>query len=166
VWRDDGYQGRLDKILVMGISDRDTIKRFFEAEFVKELKTRGAVAVEAYTVFPAGEMLTKDTMASKLNDMDIHSVIITRVVEKKTVDTYVPGQMYPHYSRSYGYARSPGYSVKDEVVVLETSIYDVKNEKLIWSALSDTFVEGSSDKLIQEFIKLIIDNLAKQNLLG
>jgi hypothetical protein len=108
-------------------------------------------------------------MVSKLNDMDIDSVIITRVVDKKTVETYVPGRhyqgMHSHYYGSYRYTRDPGYSVKEEIVVLETNIYDVKNEKMIWSSLSDTFVEGSSDRLIQEFIKIIIDNLAKQNLL-
>jgi hypothetical protein len=52
------------------------------------------------------------------------------------------------------------------VLVLDTNLYDVSTEKLIWSAISETFVEGSDEKLIKELIKLITDNLSKQNVLG
>jgi hypothetical protein len=122
-------------------------------------------------------MVEINSISSKMKDLGIDAVLITRLVDKKTVDTYVPGRTHyappayygnwsGYYRASYGAAYEPGYTVRDEVVVLETNVYDVSTEKLIWSAISETFVEGSDEKLIKELIKLITDNLSKQNVLG
>jgi len=37
----------------MGISSKPDVRRFFEDEFVRELKARGTSAIASYTVIPA-----------------------------------------------------------------------------------------------------------------
>jgi hypothetical protein len=59
---------------------------------------------------------------------------------------------------------SPGYTLSNEVVIVETNLFDAGSEKLVWSALSETFVEGDSDKLIKSFVEVMIDDLFQQNL--
>jgi hypothetical protein len=69
--------------------------------------------------------------------------------------TYVPGQAYAvpgSYSRwgsYYGHAYSPGYVVEDEYVYIETNLYDVATEKLIWSTQSETIILASDQALIK-----------------
>jgi hypothetical protein len=65
--------------------------------------------------------------------------------------------------------RTPGYKVQDEIVSLETNLYDSQTDKLIWSALSDTFIgtlEGGVDNSsIKSFIQVIINKLSADNMI-
>ncbi len=180
VWRDDNYSEKIKKVLVIGVIKKPALKRFFENEFVQQLKNRGIDAVAGFTVLTSDKEADKDIIASKIKELDVDGVLITKLVEKKTEETYVPGEAYygdvyrpptyyrgwdSYYSRSYRTVYSPGYTIKNEVVIVETNLYDTGSEKLVWSALSKTFVEGSSDSIIKSFIKIIIDNLNNDRIL-
>ena len=176
VWKDDGYEGRISNVLVMGVAKRPATKRFFEDEFVNQLQARGISAIASYKLFPSDGMIAKEDILAKANNRGIDSFIVTRLVDKQTVETYVPGTVqyappYPHrrwhgyYADSYRAVYSPGYTVQDEVVILETNLYDAKSEGLIWSAMSETFIEGSKDTLVKGFIKKIIESLLEKNLI-
>ena len=177
VWKDESYQGRITNVLVMGVSKQPVRKRFFEDEFARQFQAHGVSATSSYRVFQSDGMLEKDLVLSKMRDMGIDTFLITRMVDKKTVETYIPGQVHhyappvPHrrwhgyYAASYGTIYEPGYTVKNEIVVLETNLYDAKNEELIWSALSETIKEGNEERVIKNFIKLIIKNLSATNLI-
>jgi hypothetical protein len=172
VWRDDNFNRHLKKVLVIGISKEEGKKRFFETAFASKLKEQGTAALQSFTIFPYGEILKKEVIVSKVREMDIDAVLVTRLVEKKTVETYFPGpanyRMPSYYNNYYGYysgSYRSGAVVESEVVVLETNLYDAETEDIIWSAMSETFMEKSSDKLIEEFIDLIIDDLSKSNII-
>ena len=49
-------------------------------------------------------------------------------------------------------------------MIVATNLYDADSEQLVWSALSETFVEGDSEKLISTFVEVMINDLFKQNL--
>jgi hypothetical protein len=176
VWKDESYQGEITNVLIIGVSKQSVRKRYFEDEFVRQLNTRGLSATPSYRIFPSEEMLEKDTVLSKAREMKIDTILITRMVDKKTIETYVPGQTYmytppPHYRSVGGYYgesyiySEPGYTIKDEVVVLETNLYNEKSEDLIWSAQSETIVEGPEERVIKKFITRIVKNLSENNLI-
>jgi hypothetical protein len=167
----------MTNILVIGVSKQSVRKKLFEDEFVRQLNARGVSATQSYSIFSSDGMLKKDLVLSKIRDMGIDTFLITRMVDKKTKETYVPGTVYDYtpprahrswhgyYASSYGAIYDPGYTIKNEVVVLETNLYDAKSEELIWSAMTETFIEGSGDKLVKDFIKLIVKSLSDNNLL-
>ena len=172
VWKDDNYQGQITNVLIIGISKEPARKRFFEDEFVRQMEARGVRAVASYNHFPDGQMPQTDALVSKVAEMNIDAVLITRVVDRKTVETYVPRADYyrppvhyygyrNYYSRSY----EQGYVVKDEVVVLETNLYDAETEKMIWSAMSETFKGGAAEGMIRDFIKILVKNMSEKKLL-
>jgi hypothetical protein len=181
VWKDDNYSGKIKKVLVIGVIKRPALRRFFEQEFVQQLKARGTDAVAGFTVLPPDEEVDKNIIASKLKELGADGVLITRLVDKKTVETYIPGKVdYGHvyyappihyrewdsyYSRSYTAVYDPGYTVKNEVMIVETNLYEAASEKLVWSAISETLGEGNSNTVIRSFIKVMIENLSKENLL-
>jgi hypothetical protein len=176
VWKDDNYSGKVKRVLVIGVSKRPALKRFFEDEFVRQLKARGTDAVAGFTVLPPDKEADMNIIAPKIKELGIDGIIVTRLVDKKTVETYIPGEAYyvppahyrgwdSYYSRSYRVIYSPGYTVKDEIVVLETNLYDTGSEQLVWSAMSETFVEGSSDDLIRSFVQVMIKDLYEKSLL-
>lgn len=171
VWRDQTYQGPVKKILVMGISQKQAIQRFFEDEFVRQLKQRGTDAVAGYTILPYDEKMDKDFIAAKAREIGADAVLVTRPLGRKTERTYVPGQAYVvpgsyyRWGSYYGHAYSPGYVVEDEYVYLETNLFDVASEKLIWAAESETVLQASSQELIQSFISTMIAKLASDKLI-
>ena len=60
---------------------------------------------------------------------------------------------------------SPGYTTTEKTVVLETNVYSTQNDQLIWSALSETFVEGSAKSLINSLVNKLVDDMEAKNLL-
>jgi len=166
VWKDESFTGPVKKMAVIGIFKTPAIRNSFEDEFSRQLRTHGVEAVPGYTVIPVDDQSDKDIVASKLRNLGTDYVLVTRLVDKRTVQTYVPGQAYvvPGYYRSWGgyyqYAYTPGYMVQDVYAYAETNIYDVKNDKLIWSARSETEISGVNQELIQSFVKIMIDRLS------
>lgn len=180
VWRDSDYGGKIKKVLVIGIIKRPAIKRVFELEMAQQLEARGIDAIAGNLVLPHDKKADKDLILSRLKELNADGVLIASLIRRKTVEQYIPGDVYygrahyippphyrgwhPYYSRSYGTVFSPGYTLRNEVVIVETNLFDAGSEQLIWSALSETFVEGDSDKLIKSFVEVMIDDLFKQNL--
>jgi hypothetical protein len=166
VWKDESFMGPVKKMAVIGIFKTPAIRNSFEDEFSRQLKTHGIEAVASYTMIPVDDQSDKDIVSSRLKNMGTDYVLVTRLVDKKTVQTYVPGQAYvvPGYYRSWGgyyqYAYTPGYMVEDVYAYAETNIYDVKNDKLIWSARSETEISGVNQELIRSFVKIMIDRLS------
>jgi len=186
VWKDDQYQGKVQKVLVIGISKRDTVKRAFESEFVRQLKARGIDAVPSFRVLPSDKKLEKEQIDKKAKELNADAILLTRMVDQKTVKTYYPGETYVYprggpyggryrgpdyhrhyygyYGRGYSYVTTPGYEIENQVVYLETNLYDIKTENLVWSALSETFVEGAGQDVIRSFIGTIIKNMSGHGL--
>ncbi len=171
VWKDQSYKGRISKVIILGVARRPSLRRVFEAEFSQQLQIRGIDAVPSFTVLPSTKMLDKESIVSLVKKEGVNGIIITRLVERKTVETYVPAQGYTvsppgmgwhgHYMSSYSYVHTTGYTIKDEVVILETNLYDAGTEELIWSATTETIDDGPSDSTIKSFIKKIVKNMTK-----
>ncbi len=167
VWRDSSYSGHFKKVLVIGVAKDRGIRRLFEREFVHQLKSRGVEAVSSFTLIPFDKMMNKGTIISKIKDLNVDAVIITRLVGKKTERKRNPGgytNMYNYYSKSYREAYQSEY-VTREVFVLETNLYETGTEKLVWSAISDSFIKEGRHKSIISFSKIIIDKLSKEGLI-
>lgn len=175
-WKDPSYQNHPGKIMVIGVAKSPIKRRIFEDEFVRQLNAWGTVAIASYTVLPDKEQNDQTVIAEKMREQSADTVLITRLVSKKTVKVYVPGTTYfppPHYGRwpnyyGYGYQAisTPGYMTESEYAVIETNLYDAGSEKLIWAASSETGVFGSNLELIRSFISAMMKVMAKQGLLG
>jgi len=164
VWRDQAYQGPVKKILVMGISQKKGIQRFFEDEFVRQLKERGTDGVPGYSILPYDEKIDKDFIAAKAKESGADTVLVTRPISKKIERSYMPGSYY-RWGSYYGHAYSPGYVVDDEYVYVETNLYDVATEKLIWAAESETIILATDQELLTSFISTMVAKLASDKLI-
>ncbi len=174
-WKDPAYQKQPRKILVIGIVKKPVIKRIFEDEFVRQLKDHGVNAIASYTVMPDKEQRDFEFIAAETKKLGVDAVLTSRLVSKKTVHFYVQGSVYypPSNYRNwrdyYGYSNqavyTPGYMAEEEYALVETNLYDARNDKLIWSAASETDIMGSSEDQIKSFIDVMVNAMAEQKLL-
>ncbi|MSM38148.1 MAG: PAS domain S-box protein [Geobacter sp.] len=60
---------------------------------------------------------------------------------------------------------TPGYTAEDEYALMETNLYNAGNNKLIWSAASETEIFGSNQDQIKSYIGVMVDAMSDQELL-
>lgn len=176
VWMDEAYKGgALKTVLVMGVSSKPNVRRFFEDEFVRELKAHGTSATASYTVIPDDKVNDKDFVAAQSRKLGVDSVLLTKLVDKKTVQTSYPAEIRDsslnyrggwHGDASRGYSSvTPGMVIQNTVVVLDTSVYELNADKPIFTASSETYLENSPEPLIRAFVQNMIKELAEKKLI-
>jgi hypothetical protein len=168
---DNAYNGKpVSDIFVIAITGNEHNRRSFEKKFVAQLKSVGvdAVSSEEAIPMPANLELKKETILNAVHRYENDAVIITHLIGKEEKDVYTRGGsaqrgFYGFYHNRYS---DPGYSSTSTTVRLETNLYDVKTEKLIWSGQSETWSKDSKDQIINDVIKSVINNLQKNKLLA
>ena len=175
-WKDPSYQTRPAKVMVIGVAKNPAKRRIFEDEFVLQLKARGTEAIASYSVLSDKQQDDHTAIAAKVAQLKADTVLVTRLVSKKTVQVYVPGTVYyppayygtwPDYYR-YGYQAmyTPGYIAENEYAIIETNLYEAANNKLIWAASSETGMSDSDQKIIKSYIGVMVKTMVEQGLLG
>ncbi|MES0448059.1 MAG: hypothetical protein ABUJ92_16105, partial [Desulfobacterales bacterium] len=76
------------------------------------------------------------------------------------------GGYYGFYRRRFSWASSAGYSSTSKTLRLETNLYDVKTEELIWSGQSKTWSRDSKYEIINDVIKVVINDLQNNKLIS
>ncbi|HTN94552.1 MAG TPA: hypothetical protein VMJ33_08230 [Gallionella sp.] len=176
VWKDPSYQARPAKILVIGVARNPINRRIFEDEFVSQIKAHGTDAIASYTVLPDTQQEDREAIAAKVKQLGADTILITRLVSKRIMQTYVPGTAYipppyygywpDYYGYGYRYLYTPGYIAEDEYAVIETNLYEAKSDKLVWAASSETGIGGSKQVAIQNYIGVMVGNMIGLGLLG
>jgi len=179
-WADPALANRgFKKVVVVGATPKSATRRMYEDAFVKDLQSRGITGVQSYTFASEGQ-IDKDAAVAKLKEMGVDGVIVTRLIDKETVQTYYPptyssaaapasyyGGWYGYYSMGYSYQSSPGYVAEDHVFRIETNLYDLQSDKLAWSGLTETTLSSGSapENEIKPFIDLIVYDMEKHKVL-
>lgn len=180
-WNDPTAVNRgFKKIVVVGATPKAPIRRMYEDDFVAELKTRGIQGIASYS-FASGEgQIDKAAAQAKLQEMGADGVIVTRLVDKETVQNYYPptysavaapsayyGGWYGYYSTGYSYMSSPGYVEENKVYRIECNLYDVQGDKLVWSGLTETTLSSGEapETEIRPFIATVVMDMEKKHVL-
>jgi len=132
--------------------------------FFIDCHVNGNQQLDTFTVLE----LKKETILNAVNQYENDAVIITHLIGKEEKDVFArSGSAYRGF---YGFYHSrysdPGYSSTGRTVRLETNLYDVKTEELIWSGQSETWSKDSKDQIINDVIKAVVNNLQKNKLLA
>lgn len=172
-WVDASRRGKpVSDILVIAIADKENSRESFERAFVKHLQAAGVEAVSSLQAIamPADLELEKDVILKAVGKYGNDAVLITHLtgIEEKEVFTRtgrVYGGYYDYYGYVYDYVHDTGFYSGVKTVRLETNLYDVETEKLLWSGQSETKDLKSIRQLIDEVIALVVKDLQKNRLL-
>ena len=179
VWHDPGKaDARMGKTLVIAVAPRNDTAVALEDEWVRQLQQRGIDCRALHALLPGEGRPDKQRVVDAVKSNAIDTVLVSRIVEKKAVQSEVPvggapmgslpgyyGNWYDYYGTSRSFAGTGSYTVEREVAVLETNLYEASSEKVFWSARSDTFLEGSAEELIRGFVDAMTKAMAKSKVL-
>ena len=177
-WNDPDYKGPLlQKILVIGIIKDDIKRRSFEQEFSNLMAGNGITGVPSYTLLPdlqgADE---KEEILAVVEKVGADGVLVVTLhgVSKEKRDVppsidYIPTMgygygMYGYYGMRHTAVYRPGYTVTDTVVRMDTKLFAVSSEKMIWAGKTESFNASSSSAIVSELEKLVISDMKKSGI--
>jgi hypothetical protein len=171
-WKDKTYQGSAENIVVIMVARTEYLRNMFEGRFVGELRARGNNATQSNKIVAFEQLPDKELVKSKIKSTDADTVLMARLVSSKTIDAYMPGKIHgvpiahSYWGTYYEVAYVDyGYTDNIEVSYIETNLYDVKTEKLIWTAHSKTERTEGEQQLVNKFINIIVEKLSKDKII-
>ena len=172
VWKDKDYQGKPHNIVVIMVTKSPVTRELVEGMFVAGLDSRGNNAIASSKIIPLDQLSDRNIVESKIKGMGADAVLVTRLFDRKKMETYTPGVIYgfpDYYYDWWGYYEyvmvTPGYSDETQVLIAETNMYDIETEKLIWSARSETEGTEGDQQIIKTFVKIMIHKLASEGII-
>ncbi len=169
-WYDTTYSGGpFKRILVVGVGGSLSDRRIFEDIFSQKLTAAGVEALPGYRFLPETSRSNEPAWNTGVAASGAEGVLVVRLlrVDQKTrvTTTVVPGPVFGPYAW-WG----PGwYEVPDvqqyETAIVETTLYDARIKRPVWSATTETFNPTSVEKETPGFADLIIGQLAARGLI-
>ncbi|MXV51165.1 hypothetical protein GS399_09305 [Pedobacter sp. HMF7647] len=170
------------KLFVAGLGADSTVKAKVENYIAQALNKRGFETVKGLTIFPpgvtTGDVKKSEAVLQKIRDTGSDAVVTIALIDQASDTRYVPGNSYPagsspyyqsfggYYNNWYIPLNEPGYYKDDKLYYVETNLYDVKTEKLVWSAQSKSTNPSNLDKFLKSYKEAMSAELTKQGLLS
>ena len=158
------------KVAALVISTDESLRVAGEEALAGELTKRGLQGVATYRIAPREELTNADRAKGWFERAGVEGVVALRPVsaDKRTAYT-TETWSNPYYSSlwgCYGYGWGNVYVVgsarQETVVVVETAIYSVPRDTLLWAGVSETkdpkklgaFIEDLAGDVVKELHKV------------
>ncbi|TRX29688.1 hypothetical protein FNW25_01650 [Flavobacterium franklandianum] len=157
-----------NKVLVIAQLKDDSMRRIAEEKIVAS-SLRGNF-VQSYNYLKPSEQEEKIVIANLTKD-GIDGVILMRLTDIEKTTSYVQGSTYGweyqggyygEYEYGYGF---PGYYQENKTYYVETNIYDVKTNKLLWAGLISTTNPSKLDTTLDAIITTVKTELNNKGLI-
>jgi len=166
-WSDPDFNAKLKNIMVLSLNQSDKSRRLFENSFLDALKQRKIQSLASYTLLPSNEDLDKEKVKAAITGSDIDAVLVLRSVKITKEGRYVRAQSSgTRYNSFYAYVGEyrptySAYTTDDTLVHMETNLYAVDGEKLIWTGKTETFNPSDVNAYLVDLTKTVLDKIDK-----
>ena len=170
-WSNKSFSGKLNNILIIGVTSRSDRRRVFEDKFVGGLAALKVNATPSYELIESSLYLSRAVVENAIKGQNIEAVLVTRIAGVKEKEVYrAPDNQdenlsyFSYYDKSFHQAND-GYTAQYRTVALETNLYDTESGDLVWSMQSETMDASQPRQVIEDQIELTISTLAKRGLI-
>jgi hypothetical protein len=160
------------KVAALVIDKDEALRMSGEEALARELTARGMQGVAAYRLVPKEELTSADKAKGWFERAGVEGVVTLRVVNDRVRHTYQPstwsapyyGTLWGYYGYGWGAVYDPGYTRDDRIISLETLVYSVPADALLWAGLSETENPKSPGDVVAEVVKEAANEMRKQGL--
>jgi hypothetical protein len=169
-WADPSFNAtttkRFTKVLIIAPLKDAASQRTAEDKIVKQLKQ--GVGVQSYAYLSTADT-NKNVVDQKLLKDGFDGIIEMHLKEVEKSTSYVQGSYtggHYGYRGYYGYGSySPGYYTEDKTFMVETNLYSIRGNKLLWSGTTSSLNPTSFDATLDQIIYTIKYELQKKGLI-
>jgi hypothetical protein len=146
------------KVVAVAVSQNASVRRTAEDALVSVLNANGSQGIPSYSILGDD---AKDEAKAKaaIEKSGAVAVVVMRPVSKEkevsSTPTMYAGPMYgPYWGGYYGYGWGGAYGAStirtDTIVSVETLVYSLKQNKLVWAGQSKTTNPDKIDAFVKE----------------
>lgn len=172
-WRDPAYRAAdAQQVLVIAIMSSEERRRVFEDEFVARLAKANAAAKPSYPQLPVNGPKNLDAVRRVVEKTGATLVLSVRLVglEQETVVSggYIGplgfAGYYPNASANIYYYPPDVHSYR--IFRTETRVFDMKSDKLVWSAIMETDEPSDFNAAAAQYVDLAVKQMQYNKILG
>ena len=160
------------KVATLVIAEEDALRVSGEEALARELEARGITAVAAYRIVPKPELATADRAKPWFEKAGVQGVVALRPISKEKVREYTPAtwtesyysSFWNYYGYGWGVTYSPGVDRVDTVVVVETLLFDMASDHLVWASVTETTNPKELQPFISDLARVTLKEMQKQGL--
>lgn len=170
-WKSEAMSGvKLEDILIIGQSRHLTTRKIFESAFVEDLQAEQIKASPSFKVSEENVEPTREALLELIRKTEAKTVLVTRFVnrKKKTVIQDTVGRTPSTYEEPYGAffdTPNPVSSSTKTYIYLESNIYDVASEQLLWSATARCKDPVMTRKYLSDITGLLVADMKAKGML-
>jgi len=160
------------KVAALVISTDESLRHSGEEQLVRELAGRGIQSIATYRMMPREEAATADRAKPWFERAGVEGVVALRPVSVEK-ETYAGGWTSESYSTfwnyyGYGYGAAAVYTFggarSDTHIVVETLVYSLPLDKLLWAGVSTTTNPREVQAFVKELVGAAVKEMKKQKL--
>jgi hypothetical protein len=159
---------RFNKPVTIFVTTDEGMRRAVEDELVQKFPN----ATPSYRLIPKASDVDKATIVQRMRDAGFDGAVTMRVIDVKEKVTYYPGTYWGdrygfagYWGSSWAYPYDPyyggGYATTSQVVTIDTQIYSLKDDRLVFAARSETTDKSHVGSLIRSVMRHIDKELNK-----
>jgi hypothetical protein len=170
------FQLRGEKVAAVVMASDQTTRRAGEDALARELSARGAQGIPMYTLLADAHPDEAKARAAAEQAGIVGAVVLRPVrIDKELSSTPASysGPMYGgfwggYYGLGWGnpWSMHGGEIRTDTIVILETLVYSLTQNKLVWGGQSKTKNPANLDRLIEDAAEQVADELVRQGLIA
>lgn len=162
------------KVVAFVLTKNAASRRAAEDALVREINSGGAQGVPSYTLVPDAAVGDEAKAKAQMEGSGATGVVVMRPVDtsKEVVatSTYMGPSYGPYWGGYYGYgwggAWGGGVDVRtNTIVTVETLVYSLQQNKLIWAGQSNTTNPSKVDNFVRELATAARREMTKAGLL-
>ncbi len=159
-----------EKTIVVFMNTSETVRRTAEDQLVQRIGADRAVA--SHSLISQDQVRDSEMARATVDAGGFDGAVVMRVIGRDQQLTYQPGMSYPaHYGGFYSYygygwpaVYDPGYLRTDTIVTVETNVYSVADDKLLWSGVSETMNPNDVARAVDDVANAVARELRRQGL--
>jgi hypothetical protein len=158
------------RVAAFVITPTESLRRAGEDALAGELSARGVQGIPGYKLTGAKPVRDSEVLRRDLERAGVEGTVIMRVVDRRQEIDFVPGgpyygSMYGYWDYGWGATAYPGFVDTNTIVSVETLVYSVRQDKLLWGGVSDTIDPYKLDSFIRDIAKAATQEIRKAGLI-
>ena len=161
------------KVVALVVIDEEALRYAAEDEAAREITAHGGVGVPAYTLLPQAQIRNKERARAIFEKEGIEAVVVVRPVakEKELSGSFSSNPGYSSFwgpgfwGGGGGWGGGDGYLRTDTILIVETLVYSLQQNKLVWASQSKTMNPTQVGSFMRELSKTLGTEMEKQGLL-
>jgi hypothetical protein len=158
------------KTVTVFVTKDEAMRRSVE----EQLAGRFAGGVPSYTIIRRIDPDDHEAILDRLRGTGFDGAVIMRVVDVSTQIAYTSGSYWyatpytfnGYWNAAWAYPFDPTYVATDRIVSVETQVYSLADDRLIFAARSETTNPASARKLAASIMRHLTADMKKKGLIA